>query len=116
MAATGGSMKPKARPAVQQIDLNLVGTEDHPLLYASQLLVNFVGTEFLVTVVDATPEPYTGPPKPVTGKTKARVLGRYAFNINQWALIVHSLGKQVEEVRAMGVLYEVEMPEGPNAS
>jgi hypothetical protein len=61
------------RAVAKQVDLNLIGAKDHPLLTASNLVVNFIGTDFLVTVVDAYPEPYTGPSRPLTDKEDARV-------------------------------------------
>jgi len=98
------------KAVAKQVDLNLIGAKDHPLLTASNLVVNFVGTDFLVTVVDAYPEPYTGPSKPLGNKENARVLGRYSFNANQWALVVSSINRQLEEVRKLGILMEVSLP------
>jgi len=100
----------KAKSLVQRVELNLLGAGDYPLLYANHLVVNFTGTEFVVTVADSTPEPYTGEPKQPPAKLPARVLGRFAFNANQWALILESLVAQLDKVREAGVLADIELP------
>jgi hypothetical protein len=96
----------KVKTSVQRVDLQLHGSDDYPVLYANHLVVNFTGTEFIVTVADSTPEPYTGEPKPSPAKLPARVLGRFAFNVNQWALTVESLVELMDKVRETGVLAE----------
>lgn len=99
--------------AVQRVDLQLEGADELPVIYANHVIVNYTGTEFLVSVADSLSEPFTKPPaKPPTPgqKLKARVIARYAFSPYTWVLTVESMRQQVEAAQAQGALPKLAVP------
>jgi hypothetical protein len=99
--------------AVQTVELQIEGSDELPVIYANHVIVNYTGTEFLVSVAESLPEPFTKAPAkaPTPGqKLKARVVARYAFSPYTWILIVESMKQQVEAAQAQGALPKLELP------
>ncbi len=100
----------KPLPVAKQLEISLppdVG--EIPILYANQMLVNFTGNEFLVTVAATVPEPWLAGQLPQT-KVTAQVHGRFAFAIHHWQQTVESLQDQIEKLAEQGAL---DRPPGP---
>lgn len=103
----------KAGGTLQAIEMTLPSVRDIPLLYANKVVINFTGTEFLVTLVSAYPEPWfrgQEPPKKIEGQ----VLGRYAFNIPEWVAAAKSIGEQIERLEGQGA-FKVQVEFGQTA-
>lgn len=98
---------------LQPIELILGPTRDVPLTYANKVIINFTGTEFLVTIVSAFLDPWVRgqqPPKKVEGK----IVGRYAFSIPEWVAASKSISNQIDRLQAEGAFHvelELESPE-----
>lgn len=100
----------KKLPPLQPLEVALPkDTSNIPLLYANQLIVNFTGNEFLVTVICAVPEPWVAG-EVVNAKVTARVLGRFAVANHHWQQTVASIANQIESLRAQGALDRVPSP------
>lgn len=84
-----------------QVEVEMPPTYDVPVQYANQLVVNYTGFEFYVTVIAAVPEPWRKGEQP-SSKMRARVLGRYAFTIQQWGEVAKSIAEQVKNLEAAG--------------
>jgi hypothetical protein len=93
----GDPEKPKLIP----LEVSLGSPKDLPLLYAHQLVVNFTGSEFYVTVYRIAPEPWTAttPPNP---KADAVPLARFAFAPNAWLANVEACADQIRKLHAEG--------------
>lgn len=91
----------KQVPETKQLEISMppdIG--EIPILYANQMLVNFTGNEFLITIAATVPEPWVaGPPQT---KVTAQVHGRFAFAIHQWRGTVASIQDQIEKLAEQG--------------
>jgi len=104
--------QPKANGKWQRIELALGSSRDVPLLYANKVIVNYTGTEFLVTVVSAFPEAWTGTPgSPPPKKVEGKVLARYAFSPPEWIAVVKSVNRQIDRLQAEGAFTVREIEE-----
>src|SRR5258707_15661117 len=88
---------------IAPVELKIGPSKDVPVLYANGFVVNFSGTEFIVTAFAAVPEPVLGPQPPVKS-IEGRVLARFAFTPNYWAQTVESVMDQLQKLRAEGLL------------
>ncbi len=93
----GGADEPSATP----LTITLGSPQDLPLLYAHQLVVNFTGNEFYVTVYRIAPEPWTGDNK-ANPNVDAVPLARFAFSPLGWLASVESFSDQVQRLHAEG--------------
>jgi hypothetical protein len=89
------------RPEWREIHVALGSSADVDLQYANQLVVNFTGQEFLVTVVSAFPPPWIATEQPTTD-VEGKVLARLAFSPLQWVRVVESIADQIQKLRAEG--------------
>lgn len=98
-----------AKSGIHAVEITTPSARDVPLMYANKVIINYTGTEFLVTIVSAFPEPWVRgqqPPKKVEGKA----LGRYAFSIPEWVAASKSISDQIERLQAQGAFkLEVEL-------
>ncbi|MFI5387162.1 MAG: hypothetical protein ACHQ50_13710 [Fimbriimonadales bacterium] len=102
-----------AKGSSVEVEVTVGPARDVPLLAANQILVNFTGSEFLVSVLAAYPEPFTGVGStPVPKKVEAKVLSRYAFGLAQWVTTVRSFEDQLKRMDDEGLLHvEMELQE-----
>lgn len=99
------SSRTSSRKRIKAIPVTLGASQDVPMLYANKVLVNFIGQEFLVTVLAAFPDPWTGTPEsPPPSKIEARVLARYAFSIPEWLAATKSFTDQIERLSSEGAI------------
>jgi hypothetical protein len=101
------------RGAVRKVDLRLEGADELPLIYANHMIVNYTGTEFLVSVADSLPAPFSDPKiaQPAPGqKLRGKVIARYAFSPYTWALVVQSMMGQIETLQKQGLLPILNLP------
>ncbi len=92
------------------VELSLGPARDLPVQWANKVIVNFIGAEFLVSIVAAAPEPWVQMPKVVPKKIEGKVLARYAFSVPEWAAAVKSFSKQIEGLQKEGA-FTVEFSE-----
>jgi hypothetical protein len=94
--AEGGD-KPKKIP----LKVTLGSPKDLPILYAHQVIVNFTGNEFYVTIYRTAPEPWTagGAPNP---DVEAQPLARFAFAPLMWLAAVEACSDQIRKLHAEG--------------
>jgi hypothetical protein len=92
----------KPVPETKPLEISLpADTSAIPILYANQIIVNFTGNEFLVTLAASVPEPWMAGQLPQT-KVTARVLGRFAFAIHHWRGTVASIQDQIDKLTEQG--------------
>jgi hypothetical protein len=76
-------------------------TKDLPVLYAHQIVVNFTGNEFYVSVYAFAPEPWSAGELPAT-EIEARPLARFAFSTLSWLANVESLAVMTQKLEEEG--------------
>jgi hypothetical protein len=89
------------RAGYSEVKVEIPSVSDVPVMHANQMVVNFTGNEFVVTVLSSLPPPWTAGQKPNLNVT-AQVLARYAVPIQPWVEIVKSVADQVSKLRAEG--------------
>lgn len=95
-------LKPPAK--WQKVELTVGPSRDVPMLSANNVIVNFTGHQFLLTVLAAFPEPWTRSDPRITKKVEARVLARYAFSVSEWVPIAKSIIEQIQRLQEQRVL------------
>jgi len=85
------------------VKVTLGSPKDLPLLYAHQVIVNFTGTEFYVTVYRTAPEPWTAGNAP-NADIEGQPLARFAFSPLQWLAVVESCSDQIHKLHQEGNL------------
>lgn len=89
------------RKGYSEVKVDIPSVDGVPVLHANQVVVNFTGHEFIVTVLSSLPPPWTTGEVPNLNVT-AQVLGRYAFPMQPWVAIVKSVSDQVTNLRSEG--------------
>src|SRR5256885_16336307 len=74
-----------------------------PLLYAHQAIINFTGSEFLVTIYRTAPEPWNAGEQ-LNPNIEAKPLARFAFSPVFWMGIVESASDQMDKLEAQGAI------------
>jgi len=87
--------------AIIPLRITLASPKDVPLLYAHQLIVNFTGNEFYVTVYRIAPEPWSAGASP-SPEVEGLPLARFAFSALGWLANVESLSDQIRKLHAEG--------------
>jgi hypothetical protein len=96
------------KPSPINLDISLGSPQDLPLLYAHQLVVNFTGPEFYVTVYRIAPEPWTAGNKPNT-KVEGQPLARFAFAPLAWLATVEACADQIRKLHAEGAISDEQL-------
>lgn len=96
------SVQPAGESKTQRVPITIGSARDVPVQWANKVIVNFIGTEFLVSMLAAAPEPFAAPVKDAPRKLEAKVLARYAISVPAWAAAVASFTKQIEGLQAEG--------------
>jgi hypothetical protein len=110
IGAVGDSDGPTT-PGPVTLPIRLLPSSAAQVLAANQVVGNFTGTEFLITVIAAFPQPWRRDDELPT-EVEGNVLARFAFSPSAWLSSVDALARQVERLRAAGVVPGV-VPAGP---
>ena len=96
------------KPRTVTVQVTIPPTYDMPVLFANQLLANYTGHEFYLTVLATVPEPWQFGQEP-SRQVQARVLGRFGITPSHWVEFVESVTKQLAQLREQGF----ELPSKP---
>jgi len=87
------------------VTVTLPGAGDIPILYANGMVVNFVGSDFLITPFTLFQDVWSNPEemRRLLERAEAKPLARLAISTQQWVDAVHSFVQQLDALRAEGV-------------
>jgi hypothetical protein len=90
---------------VAVVHVKLPTAKDLPLLYTNGIVVNFVGSEFLLTPFTLYQDVWSTPDELTKRleRGEAKPLGRFAMSSQQWVNTVQSFVQQLDSLRAEGV-------------
>ncbi|MDO8473105.1 MAG: hypothetical protein Q7T05_04730 [Dehalococcoidia bacterium] len=99
------SVQTKGAAKLQRVPVTLAlgPSRDVPIQWANKVVVNFIGSEFIVSILAAAPEPFLTAPVNIPRKLEAKILARYAVSVPEWAAAVGSFAKQIEGLQEEGV-------------
>lgn len=89
------------KPTMVRLDMKTGSTKDIPVLYANGITVNYLGNEFIATVIAGFPEPWSAGEVP-NPNVEGRVIGRFAFSPAAWMLAAASISEQIERLQREG--------------
>ena len=74
-----------------------------PLQFVNHVICNFVGNQFILTLMQAVPPPFVGHEE-VPSIVEAKVVGRFAFTVPTWVSTVRSLTGQLQRLEEQSAL------------